>query len=227
MEVKDQKGNYALVVDDHPMYRDGLKNTILKTNKFSKVLEASNGQESLELIKKTPQVSVVFMDIEMPVMNGVEAAKLILKEKSNLKIIVTTMFSEPQYVKEMIALNVSGYILKDSSRAEITKALSMVIDDQNYFSPKVQKLIADMHLMDEKTNHTLKPTGEKNEVTSSQKKILELLCRQYSNADIAEELGISELTVKRHRQDLLLRTESRNFAGLIVYAIKNDIYIID
>ncbi len=214
---------WALIVDDHPMYSAGLKNALLKTYKFNKIEEAPNGQVAVDKIQANPKIEVVFMDIDMPVMNGAEASKIILEQKPQTKIIITTMFSEPRYIKEMVNLNVFGYLLKDSNLAEITKALDMVLDNQPYYSPKIQGLIVDAYKEIDKRKETNTTQGD---ITKSQKQVLELLCQQHSNTEIAEKLSISELTVKRHRQDLLERTNSKNLAGLIIYAIENDIYSI-
>ncbi len=214
---------WALIVDDHPMYSAGLKNALSKTYKFDKIEEASNGKAAVDMIKINPKIDVIFMDIDMPIMNGVEASKLILEYNPQIKIIVTTMFSEPKYIKQMVQLNVIGYLLKDSNLGEITKALDMVLDNQQYYSPKVQVLILDAYKEIDKRK---KPNTTQDEITNSQKQVLALLCLQHSNAEIAKKLSISELTVKRHRQDLLERTGSKNLAGLIIYAIENNIYSI-
>jgi|DEB19_MinimDraft_2_1074335.scaffolds.fasta_scaffold38455_1 DNA-binding NarL/FixJ family response regulator len=212
-----------LVVDDHPIFRKGLLNVLSKTNRFSRTHEASNGAEAIEILGKFPQIEMIFLDIEMPIMNGVEAAKIILAQHPNLKIIVTTMFCEPKYIHEMCKQKVSAYILKDSKMNEITKAIDMVLDGQQYYSKKVQDVIVSGYQNDNKKQ---KET-EDLKITVSQKQVLLLLCKQYSNIEIAHELHISELTVKRHRQDLLDRTGSRNLAGLIIYAIENNIYSLN
>jgi DNA-binding NarL/FixJ family response regulator len=217
---------YALIADDHPIFREGLKNAILKTYKFCKIEEAANGKEAIDLVMKIPQIGIIFMDIEMPIMNGVEAAKLILNTKPNIKIIVTTMFSEPKYIKEMVKLNVSGYLLKDSNIAEITKAIEMVTDNQPYYSPKVQELIINAY-KDINQKKVSNVRSIEQVITTSQKQVLELLCQQYSNLEIALQLNLSELTVKRHRQDLLERIGAKNLAGLIIYAIENNIYKVN
>lgn len=214
---------WALIVDDHPMYSAGLRNAIRKTYKFDKIEEAANGKIAVDLVMVNPKIDVVFMDINMPIMNGVEAAKIIIENKPQVKIIVTTMFSEPKYIKEMVKLNICGYILKDSTLGEITKAIDMVLDNQQYYSPKIQNIIVDAFKEVDKRKVGIEL---KEEITKSQKQILELLCQQYSNTEIAEKLNISELTVKRHRHDLFERTAARNLVGLIIYAIENDIYSI-
>jgi NarL family two-component system response regulator LiaR len=211
---------WALIVDDHPIYRSGLKSVLLKTYKFFKIKEAPNGMEALKILADIPQIQVVFMDIEMPVMNGVEASKKILKLYPDIKIIVTTMFSEPKYISEMVSINVSAYILKDSSLGEITKAVEMVLDNQPYYSAKIQDIIITGYKG--KKRNKVEPTLDL--ITNSQKQVLTLLCNQYSNSEIAKELDVSELTIKRHRQDLLERTNSKNFAGLIIFAIEHGLY---
>lgn len=214
---------WALIVDDHPMYSAGLKNALFKTYKFDKIEEAANGQAAVDLVRVNSKIDVIFMDIDMPIMNGVEASKLILEQKPQVKIIVTTMFSEPKYIKEMVKLDVCAYLLKDSTLGEITKALEMVLDNQHYYSPKIQALIIEAYKEIDKRKE---PNALQEEITKGQKQVLELLCQQHSNTEIAKKMSISELTVKRHRQNLLERTNSKNLVGLIIYAIANDIYSI-
>lgn len=215
----------VLVVDDHPIFRKGLINVLNKTNRLTKTFEASNGKEAIEMIANHPDIEVIFMDINMPLINGIEATKTILAKNPSKKVIVNTMSCDQKHIHQMIESNVSGYILKDGKMTEITKALDLVLDNQTYFSPKVQELI--LHGYQDLING--KKTPKKSDgfiITKSQKQVLKLLCKQYSNTEIANELKVSELTVRRHRQDLLERTNSKNLVGLIIYAIENNIHYL-
>jgi DNA-binding NarL/FixJ family response regulator len=212
----------ALVVDDHPLFLNGLKNVLLKTHRFSKIYEATNGQEAIDTVEKHPEIDLIFLDIEMPILNGVEASKILLKNFPSLKIIISTMFCEPKYIFQMIDSNVSGYILKDSKIEEIKKAVDMVLDNQTYYSAKVQNVIIAGY-----QNQKKGYSSDDISLTKSQTQVLLYLCQQYSNAEIAHELNVSELTVKRHRQDLLEKTNSKNLAGLIIFAIERGIYSVN
>ncbi|MDP1728446.1 MAG: response regulator transcription factor [Bacteroidota bacterium] len=207
------------MVDDHPIFRKGLKNVLIKTHLVARIFEAGNGLEAIELIKKEA-IDLVMMDIDMPEMNGVEATAKILKIKPSIKIIALTMYCEPKYVYELCKKGAKGYLLKDSPTSEICKAINMVLTNQEYYSSKVQSILVKVYRDYDKE---LPKFDTSNKITKAQKEVLILLCQQNSTEDIAQKLHISSNTVNRHRQDLLYRTGSINLAGLVIYAIEHEL----
>ncbi|MCX6186193.1 MAG: response regulator transcription factor [Bacteroidetes bacterium] len=211
-----------LIVDDNPVYKTGLKTVLTKTNLFASIFEAKNGIEAIVIVK-TEEIDLILMDISMPEMNGVEATAKILKLKPNIKIIALTMFCDSRYVYEIFKNGAKGYLLKDANNQEICKAIQMVLNGDEYYSPKVQVILASVYR--DYNKHSSK-YDEHFEITSMQKEVLQLLCKQYSSEDIAKELNLSVNTVYRHRQDLLDRTKSSNLAGLVIYAIEQGIIYV-
>jgi DNA-binding NarL/FixJ family response regulator len=209
----------CLLVDDHPLFRAGLKNILVKSHRFSQIKEASNGLEATQIVSKS-NIDIVFMDINMPIMNGIEATKIILKERPSTKVIAISMQNNAKQVFEMIKLKVLGYLLKDCSEAEFAKAINRVLDNEVYLCAEIRKMVY------ENQEHALKNTANTKTpcITDAQKQVLFLLCKEYSTEEIAAELKISALTIKRHRQDLLERTQSKNLAGLVFYALHNNIF---
>ncbi len=206
-----------LVVDDHPVFRRGLRNLLLKTNLASRIFEAGNGLEAIEVVKKE-EVDLVLMDIDMPGINGVDTTKHIIDFKLGIKVIAITMFCEPKFVYEICKNGAKGYLLKDATIQEISKAINMVLCNEEYYSSKVQTILASVY---RDNNKELPKQYSKIELTNAQKRVLVLLCRQKSTDEIAVELKISAHTVNRHRHDLLERTNSNNLAGLVIYAIEH------
>jgi len=208
-----------LIVDDHPIFITGLKNLLRKTNYFDKIFEASNGKEAI-IVVEAEDIDIVMMDIEMEEMNGIEATRNILSIKPDIKVITLTMFCDPKNIYEMCKSGVKGYLLKDANSREITKAMSMILNSEDYYSPRVQSILATVY---RDFDHTLPEFNQELQITKAQTDVLKLLCKQYSSEEIATELNISAKTVHRHRQDLLDRTESINLAGLVIYAAEHGI----
>ncbi len=199
------------LVDDHRLFRNGLKFIINERNDMEVVGEASNGKEFLELIDFI-KPDVVLMDIGMPVMNGIETTKSVLKKYPDLKIIVLSMYGETEYYNTMIELGIKGFLLKDMDTQELFQAILKVLAGGTYFS---QELL--LSIIKNKTPD-VKPL-----LTRREKDILNLICKGLSNQQIAEQLCISHRTVERHRASLLAKTGSKNSISLVVYAIKNKI----
>lgn len=204
----DTKIQVALV-DDHQLFRSGINFIISDTNDIEIAFEASNGQEFLEFVDQY-QPDLVLMDINMPIVDGVEATRKALEKFPDLKILVLSMFGEVDYYNTMIDLGVKGFILKDIDNDELIDAIRKVNKGGSYFS---QELL--LQLIKNK------PSGEEIELTRREKEVLELICLGFSNQEISEKLFISQRTVERHRSSLLFKTDSKNSVSLVVYAIKN------
>jgi DNA-binding NarL/FixJ family response regulator len=199
----------VMIVDDHAILREGLRFMLSQLDHVEVIGEASNGSEFLRLID-TVQPDVVLMDINMPVMNGVEATRNALNKFPGLKILILSMMDDEEYYHTLLKLGVSGFILKTTTYAEIQSAIDTILQGKPYFSQEL--LLKMIRQRDEAP--MVKLTGRETE-------ILTLICKGFSNADISERLFISIRTVEKHRSELLLKTESNNSISLVVYAIKN------
>ncbi len=203
-----------LIVDDHAMIRDGIR-SILNEQKTYKVLgEASNGKHALEFLEKN-EVDLVVMDINMPVMNGIECTTQIFKRFSGVKVLTLTMHDEELYLAKMIEAGALGYILKDSGKDELIKAIESIVNGKHYYSPEIT-----INVIKELTSPSIVTKREsKNPLTTREQEILDLIVKEFSNQEIAEKLSISIRTVDAHRRNLLEKTGSRNTAGLVKYAL--------
>jgi len=204
-----------VVVDDHKMFRSGLSFLLNDIPEVKVVAEASNGLEFLDILNKE-SVDIVLMDINMPVMDGVEATKEALIIKPDLNIIVLSMHGEEEYYDKMVEAGVKGFLLKNSGVEELTNAIKTVIDGGTYFS---QDLLVSI-LKKKKEEQT---KDELVKLTHRELQVLLLICEGFCNNDIADKLFISQRTVDRHRANLLSKTSCRNATSLVMYAVKNKI----
>jgi len=208
----------VIITDDHKIFRTGLTVLLNSLNFIKVVAEVSNGIELLEC-NQLNEVDIIFMDINMPEMNGIEATRKVLEKYPKSKIIALTMFSDAEYFHQMLDAGAVGFLLKNSEREEIEKAIRMVVADENYFS---EQLIID--LMQNKTillaNEKIK-FNSSIKVTKREQEILKLICKGLSNQEIADKLFISQRTVQGHRANLISKTDSKNSIDLVVFAIRN------
>ena len=197
------------IVDDHKLFREGLK-LLLSTQDFVQhIFEASSGNEFVENLSFV-DCDVVLMDIEMPGMNGIEATQVAMRMKPDIKIIVLSMYGDEQYYYKMVDAGVKGFILKNAGIEKVIMAIRKVAEGENYFS---EELLA--------TARTHRTEAVSVVHQQAELEILFHVCRGLSNQEIADELFISKRTVDKHRANLLSKTGCRNTAALVMYAIKN------
>ena len=207
-----QKNN-IIIVDDHALFRSGLITLLSDLEETGNIHEASNGKIFLDMID-TMDIDIVLMDISMPEMDGVEATIKSLEKQPDLNIIALSMFSDEEYYFKMINAGVKGFLIKDSTIDEVREAIRIVAKGGNYFSQEIlYKLIKNG------------PELIKSDETLSEREIeiLTLICQGFSNQEIAEKLFLSKRTIDKHRANILDKTQCRNTASLVVYAIKWDL----
>ena len=203
-----------ILVDDHALFRSGLRGLLDRRDEYTVVGEAGDGAEFLAMLPTT-EADVVFMDISMPVMNGAEATERALQMRPGLKIITLSMFGDENYYARMVDAGACGFLLKDSDIDEVTAAIEAVMSGGNYFSPALQSSLGQFGGNDDAAADL--PDG----LSSREIEILVGVCRGLSNQEIADELFISKRTVDKHRANIMEKTGCRNTASLVVYAISN------
>jgi DNA-binding NarL/FixJ family response regulator len=204
-----------IIVDDHLIFRQGLKSLITAENFATVIGEASNGKEFLDLLSSL-KPDLVLMDIDMPHMNGIEATQRALGIMPDLKIIIFTMFGDEEYYYKMIDLGVKGFILKSSGINELEKAIHEVILGESYFSNELLRKIINNF-----SRKNVQKSTENAGLTDRELEILQQICLGLNNEEIAQKLFISATTVKTHRSNLLEKTGCKNTPALILYAIKH------
>jgi DNA-binding NarL/FixJ family response regulator len=206
----------VIIVDDHQLFREGLKLLLNNLSVIGRIEEAANGAELLSVLENQFLPDIIFMDIEMPGINGIETTKQALKLVPGLNIIALSMYGDEDYYSNMIEAGAKGFILKNSGILEVELAIKHVLDGNNYFS---QEILSGLLKNINKKKRILPSPG----LTEREEEVLFQICRGLSNQEIAGVLNISKRTVDKHRENLLLKTESKNTAGLVIYAIKNGI----
>ncbi len=201
-----------VIVEDHSIFREGLKRVIDKMNGVTLVGEAENGAVFLELLK-TVKPDLVLMDIKMPVMDGVEATDKALKIYPDLRILVLSMFGEEEYLYSMVLKGISGFVLKTIHMNDLEKAIKLVAEGQQYFSNELNGLMV-KKIRQFSSNEV--PT-----FTPKETEVLHLLCKGHYTEEIANELCLSKRTVEGYRARLLEKTSTSNTLNLVLYALKN------
>ncbi len=202
-----------IIADDHQLFRNGLKILLNAFPEFEVAGEASNGVEFLKILKNT-QAGVALMDINMPEMDGIDATREGLKINPEIKIIALSMYGEEEYYYKMVDAGAKGFLLKDSDISEVKEAILTIVKGGSYFS---QELL--YHVI-QKIKHREHESKTSN-LSKREKEILLNICEGYSNQEIADTLFISKRTVDKHRANLLGKTNSKNTASLILFAIRN------
>ncbi len=203
-----------MIVDDHSLFRNGMKLLLTNAGNFNVMAEASNGKEFIDVIESS-NPDVILMDINMPEMDGIEATAKALNKRPDLKIICLSMYGEEEYYYKMIEAGVSGFLLKTSDINEVKSAISTVYEGGKFFS---QELLYNV-VKNIKTSHSNHEQIEN--LSERELEVLKQICIGLSNQEIAEVLHISKRTVDKHRANLLEKTNSNNTANLVMYAIKN------
>jgi DNA-binding NarL/FixJ family response regulator len=204
----------VMIVDDHSLFRNGLKILLTTSGHFNVIAEAENGKDFLNLLPHF-QPDIVLMDIDMPVLDGIEATKEALVKYPNLKVITLSMFGEEEYYYKMIEAGVKGFLLKNSDINEVKNALITVWQGGKYFS---QELLYNV-VKNIRTSHKEQELSEA--LSEREIEVLVQICNGLSNNEIADNLHISKRTVDKHRANLLDKTNSKNTAHLVMFAIKN------
>jgi DNA-binding NarL/FixJ family response regulator len=206
-----------LIADDHEIFRDGFKLMLSKFTDIQLVGEAADGKELVELTKKL-KPNVIITDIKMPVMDGVEATKIIATKYPNIGIIGLSMFDEDDLIIDMLEAGAKGFLLKNAGKLEITEAVRTVFNREPYYCKSISHKLAGLIARSQFNPYQ---RTEKVDFSDREKEIIDLICKELSAKEIADKLFISFRTVEWHRLNILEKMHVKNTVGLVVYAIKN------
>jgi len=204
-----------MLVDDHTVVRQGLRALLAAEMDMQVVGEAENGRQAVTLAAKTTP-DVVLMDVAMPLLNGLEATRQILKGLPETKILVLTSYGDEDCVTQMMHAGASGYLIKQTAANDLLKAIREVQRGNAFFSPMIAKRLRDQC---RDTYASTQPGGRTCELTSRESEVLQLIAEGFSNKQIASELSISIKTVEKHRQQVMNKLNIHDVAGLTRYAI--------
>ena len=201
------------IVDDHEIFRSGLKMVINKLGYAKVVAEAADGVEFLELLEQE-ETDIVLMDIEMPRMNGIEATKKAIERMPSIKIIARTMFKEDAYIQSMIEAGVKGFLIKNIRKEVLDRALQAVYNGKTYYSEELWDYFTKSVTKEDKPGSDLALTKRELEV-------LLLMAEGLNNKEIGERLFVSERTIVGHKSNLMAKTNTKNTVSLLAFAIRN------
>ncbi|MFN3557046.1 MAG: response regulator [Bacteroidales bacterium] len=208
-----------IIVDDHFIFRNGLKDLLVEIPDVEIIGEASSGEEFLEMLPAS-KPDIVFMDIKMPGLSGIETTRKALEIMPDLKILALSMFGENEYVEEMLQAGALGYLLKNIGKQELIKAIDNIANEKGYFSDEILVMVT------RKVFNAKQVSAEQNVLESFTKReleVLKLVSQGYSNTEIAEKLDISPRTVGGHRNNMLAKSGLKNTAALVSFALKNNV----
>lgn len=201
-----------IIADDQQIIIEGLKGLLIKEKDINIVDHAKNGIELLEKLK-TKAVDLILLDIHMPEMDGIEAAKIVKEEYPSIKILVLSMYNKPEFIRSIIEAGAHGYVLKNAPREELVEAIERVYAGLEHYSPEVKDTI----MQNLKTKSHVGPAY----LTERERAVIRLLADGLTTTEIAGKLFISSHTVDTHRKNLMNKLNQKNIASLVKYAVEN------
>lgn len=207
------------IADDYTIYRDGLKIGLTQDENLEVMLEAGDGEDLIKGIE-TKMPDVIIMDLKMPVMDGMEATKLIKKKYPEMKILVVTMYDDEKFVIHLMEIGANGYLLKNAEAEEIRKAIYSVHETGYYFNNIVSNALLKKLVI----KGNIKPSFKEGvELTEREQDVLKLICAEKTANEMGQQLFLSPRSVEGIRQRLIDKVGVRNTAGLVMFAVKNGI----
>jgi len=203
-----------ILADDHKITREGLRLLIEKQQDMEVVAEAENGRTAVELANESP-ADLVIMDVSMPDLNGIQAAKQILSNSPDIKVIALSMHSDALFVTEMLRSGAAGYLIKDCAFEELARAIRSVMRGDTYLSPSISRLVVDDYL-----HRITRESSNADILTNREKEVLQLLAEGKATKQIALKLHVSVKTVETHRRQIMDKLDMHSIAELTKYAIR-------
>jgi len=208
------------IADDHPIIREGLRSVIESKSKNIEIInEASNGKDVIEKAKKSP-AHVYVLDIAMPILNGIEATKMLIKMDPKSKIIILSIHDSRMFVEKAMKSGAKGYLVKESAIEEVIQAIHEVFKGRYYLSSAISKFVVDGYLGGLQGYNKNKA---ETHLTKREREILQLIAEGYTNKEIAVRLQLSLNTANVHRKNIMQKLDLHKQADLIRYAIKEGI----
>jgi len=207
------------IADDHKIFRKGVILSLRQYTNISFIFEAENGEELLNMLQQD-QPDVILMDLRMPNKDGIETTKEVSRRFPDVKVLILTMFEDERFVSHLMENGANGYLLKNADPAEIKRAIMEVMSKGYYLNNFVNRVLL------KKTNNrnkTIPSLTSEIVLSDKEKEVIQLLCMEYTAAEIAQKMEISPRTVESIKDRLMERFGLKNTAGLVFYAVKNNL----
>ena len=210
-----------ILADDEVLFRKGISFLLQKEENIKIIHEVSDGSELIAFLKQsTMRPDIIIMDLKMPNLNGVDATRIIHNDFPEVKIIALTSYDSRSFIANMINIGAASYLVKNTTPAEMISTINEVYSKGFYYNESVLQVIQDGIVA---PNVKAKSNFDEDYLTNREKEVMQLICKQMNTHEIADKLFLSPRTVEGHRNNLLLKTDSKNVTGLVVYAIQNKI----
>lgn len=205
----------VVIVDDHQIFIDGVKALISGMDEVEVVGEANNGVDLIDLLSKL-ETDLILMDVNMPIMDGLEATQKVLEKYPDIKVLMLTMHDSREYIEKLLKVGAHGYVLKNTGKQELKEAMESVMSGIPYYSQAVTQRI--MESLQKKKS----VSNEHGNVvlTDREKEVLVLIAQEHTTHEIADQLFISHHTVESHRKNLIAKLQVRGISGLVKYAVQ-------
>ncbi|MEP5255157.1 MAG: response regulator transcription factor [Winogradskyella arenosi] len=206
---------YSIIIaDDHAMFLDGLTSILSEEKSIKVILTAKTGTQVLKYLRinKDEKIDLVITDINMPEMDGVALNQAIKSEFPQIKTLVVSMLEEAKKIKQLTEANANGYISKNAEKTELLKAITNILEGENYFSPRIKQVLMEA-MFSEKSSPEIALTKRETEV-------LKLIAQEFTTQEIADQLFLSKHTIESYRKNLISKLGVRNLAGLTRYAVE-------
>jgi DNA-binding NarL/FixJ family response regulator len=212
-----------ILVDDEILFRKGISFLLQREENIEIIFEASNGDEIITFLNNNAtHPDIILMDLRMPVINGIEATRTLNSLYPNIKIIALTSYNTQSFIANMIQLGAVGYLVKNAAPKEVIDTINEVYKKGYYYNEKVLEIINQGKLSGISID-----IDPENSLSKREEEILKLVCFQHNTSEIAEKLSLSPRTVDGHRYKIMIKTKSKNIAGIIIFALQNNIITLD
>lgn len=209
-----------IIADDHPLIAEGVSANLKTMAQAEIVYMAHNGQEVLDYLEDH-EADLVLMDLEMPELNGLDCARKMRVHFPEVRVIILSMYEEPELISQFKELGIKGYLLKTSPMEEIQQAIQDVMDGGSHYSEEIMKKVGQESFSNVSPVPSFQTSSLANRLSKRELEIIPLFSKGYTNAQIAEMLFLSARTVETHRSNIFKKTKTKNIAELIRFAFKN------
>ena len=209
-----------VIADDHEIVRRGLRSLLEAVAGWEVVAEASSGREALEKVQEL-HPNVAILDVGMPVMNGLEATRSIVKASPQTQVLILTMHETEQMVRDVLDAGARGYVLKSDAGRDLVSAVDALLQHRTFFSPRVSDMLLAAYL--EGADRPLSGAAQRNRLTAREREIVQLLAEGKSNKEVAATLNISVKTAETHRTNIMNKLDLHSISELVRYAVRNNI----